>query len=123
MGNCTRKGIFTFKTPGWHGMPVLAFSAMMSLISITFAQFNMYKTRHEFDMTKLGKLLYLSSALLLVFAKLCGQIMIFTAVYTWILSKEMNPYLELFILQLPFLIIQILIIHETEDINLLTLSP
>ena len=51
--------LFTMEEKGWHGMSVLGFSAFMSLISITMAQFSVYTTRHEFDMTLSGKAIYI----------------------------------------------------------------
>ena len=72
------RGILTFKATGWHGIPLLAFSAMMSLVSITLAQFNVYKTRHEFEMTIFGKFFYLSSALLAAFVKIAVHVMYYS---------------------------------------------
>ena len=51
----SEESIFTIKVFTWYGIPRLAFSAIMSLISITFAQVSLYKTRHEFDMSILGQ--------------------------------------------------------------------
>ena len=72
------RSIFVFAEKGWHGMSVLGFSLMMSLVSITTAQFSLYTTKHEFDITLKGKAIYSLSALFGIFARLGGQILFFT---------------------------------------------
>ena len=94
------KSIFTIYERGWHGMPILAFSALMSLISISTAQFSVYTTRHEFDTTILGKIVYLLSALLGTFVKLSVHVMFFTVILIPYMDPE-NTYPGFLVFTLP----------------------
>ena len=52
-------------------------------------------------MTFVGKFCYISSTLLLVLAKISGQVMMTTAIYSWILSSDLNKTAEFFLLVIP----------------------
>ena len=82
------RGIFTFYAKGWHGMPKLVFSAMMSLFAISQAQYNVYKTRHEFDMTLSGKLVYFFSAMLAAFVKIAASVMFYTVSLIFVIDPK-----------------------------------
>ena len=93
--------IFKFETYAWHGLPVLAVSAVTSVLSITMAQYSMYQSKHEFDMAFLGKVLYFLGSLGTVTAKLSSQIMFVMSLNAWVMSKDLNPNLELALIILP----------------------
>ena len=42
----------------WFGLPILLASSIMSVISISMAQFSMYRTRHNYEMSFLGRISY-----------------------------------------------------------------
>ena len=113
--------IFTFKKVGWHGIPVLAFSALMSLISITLAQFKLYTTRHGYDMSIMGKTFYLISTLIATYVKLGSQIMLYT-VYIIAVMDTTNTGTQFFVLQLPNIIILYLQFQTISVINWWTAS-
>ena len=52
-------GLFTAEVKDWHGMSIIAFSSTMSVISISMAQYSMYRTRHNYELAFFGKLVYL----------------------------------------------------------------
>jgi len=105
---------FKFNVYGWHGIPVLLFSSITSLLSITFAQCNLYKTTHEFDMGILGQILYLFGSLGVVFSKLSAQVMFVMALNSWTLSQDLSPGLEVALLIMPHLLINVL--HDSKEI-------
>ena len=82
--------IFTYKVKSWktlYLMPELAFSALISLISISMAQYNVYMTRHEFDTTLMGKFTYMTSTILATLVKLATH----TIFHTIILIRIIDP--------------------------------
>ena len=115
--------IFKFETYSWHGLPILAVSAITSVLSITMAQYSMYQSKHEFDMAILGKVLYFLGSLGAVIAKLSAQVIFVMSLNAWAMSKDLNPNLELLLIVLPHLSIHVF--HNIKDlfINFKTTKP
>ena len=85
-----RWSIFTLKVFAWYGIPRLAFSAIMSLISITLAQVSLYKTRHGFDMTFLGQVSYTASTLIATFVKLSFHVIFYAIFLIYAIDQEIR---------------------------------
>ena len=98
------RSIFVFAEKGWHGMSALGFSLVMSLVSITTAQFSLYTTKHEFDITLTGKAIYSLSALFGIFARLGGQILFFTTLQIAFFDPE-KPYSYVLMFSVPTLVV------------------
>ena len=117
-------GIFKFDNYNFLGVPVLLFSSITSLLSVTFAQCNLYQSKHEFDMSLLGKLLYFFSSLGVAFCKISAQVMFVMALNAWTLSQiDMSPGLEWALILMPHIIIHIS--HNIKElfINYWTAKP
>ena len=115
--------IFKFETYAWHGLPILAVSAITSVFSITMAKYSMYQSKHEFDMAILGKVLYFLGSLGAVIAKLSSQVIFVMSLNAWAMSKDLNPNLELLLIVLPH--VSIHVFHNIKDffINYKTTKP
>ena len=115
-------GLFTFNVQGWHYMPILLFSSLSSVLAITMAQFNFYKTRHEYEMTVVGKVCYIFSTLFLVIAKLSGQVLMTVGFYCLVLSSNYGNVAQFFLLAVPLILTHYIYNLKNYVINIICAS-
>ena len=105
--------IFKFYTYNVIGVPILLFSSISSLLSITMAQFSLYKSKHEFDLNIFGKACYFLCSLGLTFSKLAGQIFYIMALQALVLNSDVPEYIKALAYLITYLII--IILHNLKE--------
>ena len=78
---CIAESVIGDTNPFLKFNEVIFLSSLASLLSLTFAQFNLYQKKHEFDISFKGSILYFLGSLFTVFSKLSCQILFTTVFY------------------------------------------
>ena len=105
--------IFKFYSYNVIGVPILLFSSVSSLLSITMTQFSLYKSKHEFDLNIFGKACYFLCSLGLTFSKLAGQIFYIMALQALVLNSDVPENIKALAYLMTYLII--IILHNLKE--------
>ena len=105
--------IFKFYSYNVIGVPILLFSSVSSLLSITMAQFSLYKSKHEFDLNIFGKACYFLCSLGLTFSKLAGQIFYIMALQALVLNSDVPENIKALAYLITYL--TIIILHNLKE--------